>query len=250
MCLERRNPLLHPFIAPVPGWENDAIETDDPDLVPTQHTPPVLDTTFVLNVCKPILAASFSRIQLEIHEAEFKQLCLGLRIVPLEPTTREHIEFSSDLFWDVFVSPGQAVSVYYQRGCMQNILGMFAIEPGTAVVGQCVVLCIELYFNRLDLIAYRDILTTAETTLQSALCSFNRVMGFPEHTQYTFIHYDEGGGWTSVDVSPTMLALPIRSVLCQASVRESYSFDFFRLSPKHVQQCTARGGLTPSQLAV
>jgi len=209
-------------------------------VTPTDHT---LDDIFEMNVFRPIMSQVFDNIAKQMQEIEQTRSRLGLPIILLRSTTRQNIHMPSDVFWSVVVSPGQAVSQYYQRACMQDRSGKYAIEPCSSVVGDSVILCIQLYFDISNVIVYRDILTSLHTTLQTALCNFSSVLGFAPETRYTFLVHDEVLGWKTMEFPDAMLAMSMWEVLLRPSVRECCAVDYFRLSPIDVGERESDGVL-------
>ena len=216
------------------------------DVFATTMADHTLDGIFELNVLRPITSQEFDDMEQQMRDIDHTQSRLGLPIL-LHSTTRQNIHMPSDVFWSAVLSPGQAVSTFYQRACMQDRSGCFAVEPATGVVGQCVILCIELRFNISKVVVYRDILTDLQTTLRDALCNFNSVLGFAPETRYTFLVHDEDLGWQAVGFSDVMLAMSMRHVLLHPSVRECYAVDYFRLSPTNVEEIASGGVLVCSQ---
>ena len=242
MCIARI------FVAP--SWlaaeVDEGVErhTDVFAVTPADRT---LDDIFELNVFRPIVSQAFDDIAKQMQEIEHTQSRLRLPIILLHSTTRQNIHMPSDAFWSVVVSPGQAVSQYYQRACMQDRSGHYAIEPCSGVVGDSVILCMELYFDISNVIVYRDILTSLHTTLQTALCNFSSVLGFTPETRYTFRVHEEDLGWQTVEFPDAMLAMSMRDVLLHPSVCECYAVDYFRLSPTDVEERECDGVLVSSE---
>jgi len=248
MCLERV--VVSPCIVFTPNEDDDINANPDNFTWNTARfvmtdARPSLDTIFPLNVLRQVTLETLDDMNVKMYDLNDTRSRLRLQIILLDSTTRQNIEKCCDVFWSAFLSPKQAVSKYYEGACVQNTFGNFAIEPSMGVVGECVILCIELYFNMSNLIVYRDIMTTVDTTLRVALCNFNQVMGFPDNTCYTFLNHNDEEGWYHVDLSQAILGMSMRNVLRQLSVRQSYEVDYFRLSPKNIAQQDSDGILLP-----
>jgi len=242
MCIARV--FTAPFLFALDVDEGVERHADVFAMTAADHT---LDNIFELNVLKPITSQAFDDIAKQMQDIDHTQSRRRLSIILLLSTAQQNIHLPSNVFWSVVLSTGQAFSKYYQRACMQDRSGHFAIEQCTGVIRDCVILCIKLYFNISNVVVYRDILTSVHTTLHDALCNFNCVLGFAPETRYTFLVHDEDLGWQAVEFPDAMLAMSMRGVLLHPSVRECCVVDYFRLSPTDVEERESDGVLVCSE---
>jgi len=109
---------------------HDEVLADGNTGVELQHfvaVPPLitLDTVFQLNVIKAVSFEEFQVVKQDVLSLLSTQTRLRLEIVVLDAATRENIHLQTDVFWCTHVAPGQAVSRYYQRGCICNGTSQF-----------------------------------------------------------------------------------------------------------------------------
>jgi len=86
---------------------------------------------------------------------------------------------------------------------------------------------------------------TLDTILRDALVVFSTVQGFATDLSYSYVGYTPQVGWNVIHFSADMLDMRLQEVLMQASVRNSNTVDFFRLSPVGVQESSMGGTFIP-----
>jgi len=230
--------------------EDDTTNTDreqarDPFLhhfnTPTAFNAP-LDGIFELNVLRALTPEECSDVRREVQAIHKLQSQVPFDIMRLDVTTRHEFPDATDAMSDGFWSSHETqwprdststvyVSKYYQRSCWHEDLQDYTLEPCTGVVGTRVILCIELFLDQSNVILYRDILTTLETTLRQALAEFNVVQGFAHDISYSYMQFTSEQGWYLLSVSEQLLDMPLSQVLSDHSVRNCNDLDYFRLSP-------------------
>jgi len=196
-------------------------------------------------------------VQQEATATEGLETKLGTEILSLGLSMREHMPPYHDArqnvenFWSTALTTENPqvdstyVSRHYRQGLVQDSSGFSMLLPCTGVIESRVVLCFELFFNVSGLRVYRDLLVTLDTILRDALVVFSTVQGFAADLSYSYVGYTPQVGWNVMHFSADMLDMRLQDVLMQASVRNSNTVDFFRLSPVGVQESSMGGTFIP-----
>ena len=253
MCLAKFSP-------PQSWWYEDSETTTEVEADPLDvefpfegpSTVTVLDDVFKFNVIQSPTAERCQEIDNEVQTIRVLHLHQVLRIVPLGVATRDLPcdESQKDAldFWLSCENPDNEhdksnfrVSQYYQRSYWQEGLQTYTSEPCTGVVGNRVVLCIELYFDRSNVILYRDIMTSLDETLQETLSRFNAVQQFAADVSYTYMQYCVQDGWSMKPLEQVLLCMTLRNLLSQPCILNANEVDFFRLSPEGVCESSVCG---------
>jgi len=234
MCVQNTN-----FVSP--WW---CLEDMAPITPPAQIA---LDVVFALGVWRVTTAQRCSDVDAQAKAILDVNLHNILDIVPLLPGTRSVCSDASP-FWILAEAPGSGyathtvrVSKYYHPSYWHEGVHTYTMDPCTAVLGGHVLLCVELYFPRSNVILYRDILVSLDEPLQLALATFSSVQGFPADTSYTYLTWSALGGWYEQLVEQRLLAMPLAQVLLDTSVCNSNEVDFFRLTPNAVCESDSYG---------
>lgn len=255
MCLAKFNPQQSQWY--VDSETTTEVEADTVDIefaFETPNTIIVLDDIFKFHVIQSPTAEHCKEIDDQVQKIRALHLHQVLHIVPLGVSTRDFACGESQQnaldFWLSCEKPGNGheksdfwVSQYYQRSYWQEGLQTYTSEPCTGVVGNRVVLCIELYFNLSNVILYRDIMTSLDKTLQETLCCFNDVQKFEAHISYKYIQYCVQDGWYWKPLDQELLSMTFRDLLSQPCILNSNEVDFFRLSPAGVCESSVCGVL-------
>ena len=235
MCLAKYN--TQPswwYQDPEPATE---VEVDTPDVeLPFERpsTITVLDDIFKFNVIESPTAERCKEIDDQEETIRILHLHQVLRIVSLRVATRDFPGDDAFGFWSPIEKSGNEqensdfwVSQYYQRSYWQEGLQTYTSEPCTGVVGNRVVLCIELFFDQSNVILYRDIIASLDKTLQAALSRFNDAQQFASHVTNTYMQYSVHDGWFVRPLDQGLLSMTFRDLLSQPCILNSNQVDFF-----------------------
>jgi len=209
-----------------------------------------LDHTYDITCAKQITTEEYTSYKaVEQYEASSVvdlQALIRCVVLPLELGMRE--DFPSALpaneatvkqpkFWRHATPTSNVhVSTYYRQSVVENESGFSVIPPCTAVVGNRVLLCVELFFDKSNVVVYRDILAPLDVLLRDALSAFSLVQRFASDTLYSHIGHSQEIGWHVIGFSERMLNMPLGQVLREKPVIDSNSVDFFRISPMGVEE--------------
>lgn len=118
----------------------------------------------------------------------------------------------------------------YRRAFVQISENWQRVEPCTMVVGERVVLCIEVFVSSRDVMVYRDVVVSLDTPLCDVLAATACALGQSKWTRFTYMTCGHEG-WECLHFDAIMLTMAMRDVLCLHRVQQSNTVDFFLISP-------------------
>ena len=237
MCLESKK--ISNLIG---SYQNE----NDEDIL---HVEPSLEEIYSQVTFNFITRCSYVEAQLaqnEINRHSIEKLSakLGETILTLVDTDR--LDFPGidepycGAFWyskTIVNSSNECIrlSHFYKSNMIKKENLFVMTEACTIVAGENVVIPIELFFDVSDVIVYKDILTSCNTTLGGALEMFSESQGFERGTRYTYMH-NVNDRWEDFHISEHILKMKLCDVLLRNEILECNSADYFRLSPYDIDE--------------
>jgi hypothetical protein len=127
------------------------------------------------------------------------------------------------------------ISRYYKNDFVLCGGTLQRTDACTTIIDCCVIIPVEIYICQIDIVVYKDILTSLSYTLGDILESFNLMQGFPVDTDYTYTSV-VGGEWQCIRIESCMLTTSLYELLQCKNIQATNVANFFRLSPVGVDQ--------------
>jgi len=166
---------------------------------------------------------------------------LGIRVQALDREKRltlpDHlVENQGCPFWqqsstDVNIH----ISRYYKNDFVLCEGTLQRTDACTTIIDCYVIIPVEIYICQIDIVVYKDILTSLSYTLGDVLESFNLTQGFPVDTDYTYTSF-VSGEWKHIRIEACMLTTCLYELLQCKNIQATNAANFFRLSPVGVDQ--------------